>query len=239
MPHSAEDPTPEAAEPAQPLDVDEIQLAHENAEAEERAEDDEVAARPRRLPGAGTGDPVSTYVQIHLAGAAAGIDLFAHAAAHVDDAAASEVIDAIRADLIGERRQLLGMAHRLGASDPHILSSAARLGTLAARVSPRGLWSSHTPVADLMRIEALLAAVTGKIAGWDSLLTVADAFDALDPAELKQLLGQGMQHRSALEEVHGVVADRVLRTSSPRQDQAPAESADDDATSPRPWPPNW
>lgn len=152
------------------------------------------------------------YMQVHLSGAAAGIDLFALAQRRIADPPVSEEIRRIREELLDERARLVRMAEHTGAGDSRLLKSLARLGAQLTLLGPRGNWMRRAPVTELALLEAMRDAVAGKIAGWQALLTVVEEHAYLDRDELQDLLAQGERQLDVLSRAHTAVAERVLGT---------------------------
>lgn len=155
--------------------------------------------------------PIGHHVHIHLAGAAAGIDLFGRSGPELADQQIGQMVLEFRDELVQEREQLLAMAERLGVGESVVMSTAARLGERLGRLKPNGDLLRRTPLTDLLELEAMRDAVAGKIAGWEALLAVVDQYPgALDRAELEALHQQAEDQHAGLSEAHRTVAARVL-----------------------------
>ncbi|CAM3255870.1 hypothetical protein NODU109028_07220 [Nocardioides dubius] len=153
--------------------------------------------------------PIAHYMQAHLAGAGAGIDLFTQAAGSVRDHAVRAELRRIRDELLDERRRLRRMLDDLGSGESAVLTTATRLGGLLARLKPHLV--RRTDTTDLIQLEAMRDAVAGKIAGWQALLVVVADYPSLDREELRMLIAQGEKQHRFLTEAHGEVARRVLQ----------------------------
>lgn len=165
---------------------------------------------------------VARYMQVHLAGAAAGIDLFGLSGRRILDEKISAEVLRIREELVDERERLVRMVNEFGASDPLLLNLATRLGAQLVRFGPAGNWRRRTPLTDLVVLETMRDAVAGKIAGWQALLTVVDDHEALDREELEWLLAQGEEQHDTLTEAHRAVSARVLANEDARHDHLTA-----------------
>lgn len=152
------------------------------------------------------------YLHIHLAGAAAGIDLFGSGGRAQRDREIGRMVLALREELIEERQQLVRMARDLGTRDAPVMSTLARIGERVGRVRRTHGVLHRSASADLIELETMRDAVAGKIAGWQALLTVVDHHRELDRAELEALLAQGEKQHRLLTEAHQQVAVRVLAT---------------------------
>lgn len=149
------------------------------------------------------------YVQTHLAGAGAGIDLFHHAARSLRDHAVRVELRRIHEELLDERRRLRRMLDGLGGSESTLLTTGTRVAGALSRAKPT--ITRRTGTTDLIQLEAMRDAVAGKIAGWQALLAVVADYPSLDRVELEMLLAQAEEQHSVLRDAHGEVAHRVLR----------------------------
>lgn len=153
---------------------------------------------------------IGHYVHIHLAGAAAGIDLFGTSSRCLSDREIAEMVRGIREELLDERRRLNRIAEQLGAGGAPVMSTLARIGERVGRVRRMHGRLRRSDSDDLIDLETMRDAVAGKIAGWQALLTVVDRYSALDREELEFLLAQAEEQHRKLTEAHATVAARVL-----------------------------
>lgn len=153
---------------------------------------------------------IGRYMQVHLTGAAAGIDLFRISGEGLTDPTARSTVTKIAAELLDERSRLVRMAEEAGNGDPRLLSLVTRLGAQATRLGPNGDWLRHNALTDLTVLETMRDAVAGKIGGWEALLVVADEHDFLDRGELEALLEQGRRQHEELSQSHRDAARRAF-----------------------------
>jgi hypothetical protein len=154
-------------------------------------------------------DALGHYLRIHLTGSAGGIELFSRGEA-MPDSTARETVLGIRDELVQEREQLLAMASRVGASPAPLAAVAAKVGERIGRLKPNGDLLHRTPLTDVVDLETMLVAVAGKIAGWQSLIAVADKHDGLRLDELTALLEQARRQHEQLAGLHAAAAARAL-----------------------------
>lgn len=160
------------------------------------------------------------YMRVHLAGAAAGIDLFHLSGGRITDAQTRREVKEMHAELVDERKRLVRMAEQVGASDPLVFSTITRLGAQATRLGPNGDFLHQTALTDLVVLETMRDAVAGKIAGWQALLTVVEQYDALDREELELLLKQGEDQHDRLTRAHRKAASKALAVDAESRDPA-------------------
>ena len=154
-------------------------------------------------------DALGHYIRIHLTGSAGGIELFSRGDA-MPDADAKAQVRRMRDELVQERKQLLAMADRLDVRPAPFAATAAKIGERVGRLKPNGKLLQRTPMTDVVDLETMIVAVSGKIAGWESMIAVADRHDGLDAAELKGLLDQAVRQRDDLSALHAEAASRAL-----------------------------
>jgi hypothetical protein len=159
------------------------------------------------IPG---GSPIAHHVHAHLAGSAAGIDLFDRSADAQLDAEIGNVVREIHGELLDERRRLRRMASDLGVGESTLMTVAARAGERVGRLKPNGSLTRRTDLTDLVELEAMRTAVAGKRAGWQALLSVADVHACLDHQELQELIAQAEDQQSRLADAHTRAAARAL-----------------------------
>lgn len=155
-------------------------------------------------------DALTAYLQTHLAGSRAGVDLFARSAKGQLDEKVGLALDDIRRQVIDEQAQLRQIMRLLGIQENRVRSTAARLGERVARLKPNGSLLHRTPLTDLVELEALRIAVSGKQAGWESLRALCDHVPSLDSDQLDRLVEQGQAQLERLGELHSVAAQRAL-----------------------------
>lgn len=153
---------------------------------------------------------IAHHVHLHLAGSAAGIDLFDRSARAQRDPETADAVRQIHAQLVDERRALRAMADRLDVGESPVLTLGARLAERLGRLKPNGRLLERTAVTDLIELEAMCDAVAGKVTGWRALLAVCDHVDGLERVELELLLDQGLTQHRRLSELHELCASRVL-----------------------------
>lgn len=156
------------------------------------------------------GSPLAHHVHAHLAGSAAGIDLFDRSADAQLDPEIGALVRDIHTELVDERRRLRRMATDLGVGESSALTAAARLGERVGRLKPNGSFTRRTDLTDLVELEAMRTAVAGKRAGWQALLSVADVHPPLDRRELQDLIDQAEDQQSRLADAHTRAAARAL-----------------------------
>lgn len=153
---------------------------------------------------------LSHYVRVHLAGASGGIDLFTRSSRSHHDPRTRELLAEIVEELHWEKARLQEMADALGIEESFVMSTGARLGERLGRLKPNNSLIRRSSLTDLVELEAMRTAVTGKRSGWQSMLAVADHHDGLDAEVLTTLLEMADRQLDVLEDEHRKAASRAL-----------------------------
>lgn len=153
---------------------------------------------------------IAAYLQTHLAGSRAGVDLFGRSAKAQFDPAIGQALREIQREVIAEREQLQQIMDLFDVSENLVRSAAARLTERVSRLKPNGSLLHRTPLTDLVELEALRIAVSGKQAGWEALLAIEDLVPELDRTQLEQLAEQGRSQLDRLADLHTTAARAAL-----------------------------
>lgn len=142
---------------------------------------------------------LTTYLQDHHAGSAAGVDVFErvaqdHGDPHVRSAVAS-LAEQVRAD----QDSLEAIMRSVGASASTVKDLGARVGEKAARLKPNERLAARSPLSDVIELETLMLAVHGKALGFRALLDLDDA--RLDRAELERLIARADAQEAELSDL--------------------------------------
>ena len=134
-------------------------------------------------------DRIGIYLNDHLAGAAAGLELARRTARSNsrDRAVLTDIANEIAAD----REELLAVMARLGVPVSRYKQVATWTLEKLGRLKFNGRLFSRSPISDVLEVEALRLGVEGKAAGWLLLRRLAEQDDRLDPARLDRLIERG------------------------------------------------
>ena len=151
-------------------------------------------------------DLLAHYVRIHLTGAAAGIELFGRGT-DLYDPEAQATTARIREELVEERAWLRDLVERLGSTEPTLTQIVAKVGERLGRLKPNGDLVRRTALTDVIDLETMYDAVSGKVAGWEALLELEDP--RADRGDLERLHDQGLRQIRDLKELHRAAARRA------------------------------
>jgi hypothetical protein len=144
-------------------------------------------------------DDLSVYLNDHLAGATAGVNL-AHRAA--DGAIAAEIEE--------DRAALIEIMDRLGVRQDPVKVALGWAAVRAVRLRFVAELLGHAPLGRLEEIEALALGVEGKLALWQALRHTHDADPRLDDVDLDDLIARARSQRRRLERLRMRAADAAF-----------------------------
>ena len=150
------------------------------------------------------------YMHDHHAGAAAGVDLFRRVASGHSDAHTREVVGRLGEQTAEDKRELEQLMRLVGTSPPLLKGLVTRVGETVARFKPNLRLVSRSPLSDLLELEALTLAVTGKELGWKALLDLGDP--RLPRERLEALADRARDQGEQLEALRLECTDALRRT---------------------------
>lgn len=154
--------------------------------------------------------PLRIYLNDHLMGAAAGLELFRRAAAAHRGTPTGDELERLTVEVEQDRAALVAMAERLRVPVRRYKLVAGWAAEKAGRLKPNGHLLTRAPLSDLVELEGLRVGVQAKEAGWLSLRAVADRYPALDAEELDRLAERARAQAAALERLRTPCAEKVL-----------------------------
>lgn len=147
------------------------------------------------------------YLADHLAAATAGVELARRAARSNATGPFGDFLLQLAAEIEDDRRTLRRIVLELRFRESKTKDAVAWLGEKAGRLKLNGRLRGYSPLSRLLELEALSVAVAGKLALWQSLLTVPGIGERLPGFDLEQLAERARRQRAEIEE-HRVRAAR-------------------------------
>jgi hypothetical protein len=144
---------------------------------------------------------LSTYLNDHLAMATAGIELLRRAVgSHPGDRA--EELTRLRDEARADLESLRSVMRRLEVPESRQMAALGWLGEKAGRLKPNGYLLRRSPMADVIELEGLRAAVQGKLACWQVLRVITVEDERLSQAELETLIDRAEDQADRLRTLH-------------------------------------
>jgi hypothetical protein len=150
------------------------------------------------------------YVNDHLAGSMAAVELLSHLISSNAGTERSRFFVELRKEIVQDQVALRGLLARLGFKENMIRKGVAWLSEKFIRVKlsmedPRG-----DRLARLEKLEALALGIDGKWALWRALSTVADRVPAVGVMDLSKLEERAVEQRGQVEAVRLDAAREAL-----------------------------
>jgi hypothetical protein len=158
-------------------------------------------------------DPLGIYLNDHLAGATAGLELARRVAGARQVPATGPELQRFADELAEDRAALLRIMGTLGVPVRSYKVWAAWAGEKAGRLKPNGHLTARSPLSSLVELEMLRLGVEGKAAGWRTVRVLADRDGRLDAGELDELLSRARRQADFLEEARIRAAQQVIAAS--------------------------
>lgn len=149
---------------------------------------------------------LGVYLNDHLAGGTAGLELFRRAAAAQGDRRPE--LRQLVGEVEQDRASLLALMRRLGVPVRRYKLAGGWVLEKAARLKSNGRLVRRSPLSDLVELEAMVLGVEGKAAGFRALRQARDP--RLDPAELDRLVARAEDQKGVLERLRLGAAAEVL-----------------------------
>lgn len=156
-------------------------------------------------------DSVSIYLNDHLAGATAGMELARRMTAAAEPGSpTAATLRQVTAEIVEDRQSLIAMMGALGVPVRGYKVFAAWAGEKAGRLKPNGHLLTRSPLSQLEETELMLLGVAGKAAGWRALRQLAERDGRLDAGRLGDLIARADRQAGTLEKLRtSIVADLV------------------------------
>ena len=141
------------------------------------------------------------YMQDHLAGATAGLDLARRTRGANEDTEYGPPLAKIADEIEADRRQLEGIMEDLGFRGDRLKNIGAWALEKAGRLKLNGELTSYSPLSRVVELEGLLTGITGKKGLWNALLQIAPTEPRLDADRLERLRDRAEAQRATVEDL--------------------------------------
>jgi hypothetical protein len=157
------------------------------------------------------GDRLSIYLNDHLAGATAGLELARRAASNNGGTPYGRVLAEVAVEIEQDREALIEVMARLSVDRDRVKLAAAWALEKVGRLKPNGALLSYSPLSRLVEIEGLALGVEGKLSLWQSLEVSHGDDPRLRGVDLDGLIKRARSQRRRLERQRRRAADEALR----------------------------
>lgn len=155
-------------------------------------------------------DHLATYLNDHLAGSTAALDLLEHLEAAHPGTEEARVLAGLRADIRDDRAALEALIARVGAGKSAVRQAAGWVAEKLARLKLRADDPAGGPLRLLESVEAVAVGIHGKGSLWRALLAVEDAAPELRGPDYPRLIARADEQRGRIEAVRVAAARAAL-----------------------------
>ncbi|MCW2898448.1 MAG: hypothetical protein JWO67_713 [Streptosporangiaceae bacterium] len=153
---------------------------------------------------------IGIYLNDHLAGATAGVELVQRAARSQRGWEAGRILDRLAREIKEDRAELISMIIELGVPIRRYKVALGWITEKAGRLKLNGRLLGRSPLSDVVELEGLRLGVIGKEACWRALRTLAERDRRLDPERLEGLISRASRQAETLEELRVRAFRRLL-----------------------------
>ena len=139
------------------------------------------------------------YLNDHLAGAMAGVELAKRVAGSNKGNEFHDELEALRADIEEDRERLMKLMNQLDIPQNPIKAPASWVAEKVGRLKFNGRFTGYSELSRLVEIEALVLGVEGKSGLWRTLKQFAPLRDQIDESWLDSMLNRATDQRERLE----------------------------------------
>jgi hypothetical protein len=158
-------------------------------------------------------DPLATYLEDHLAGAASAIELLEMLRDQHHGEALSILAEELLTEVEADRQVLEALARQVGAG-ASVLKDAT--GWLGAKISQFKLGRTTAgALGTFQALETLALGVLGKLALWHALMEIASSDARLSGVNFHALAARAQAQHARVEKQRLILAHTTLRTSPP------------------------
>ncbi len=155
-------------------------------------------------------ESIEVYLNDHLAGATAGVNLVEQAADRHRSDELGEFLAPLASEIKSDYATLEGLIDSMGIDKSASKTALAEVGSklAAPKFSAEGAGNEH--LGDFVTLETLSIGIEGKRCMWAALKTVADAYPELQELGLDDLESRAQDQRSRVEAKRVEIAPQAL-----------------------------
>jgi hypothetical protein len=152
---------------------------------------------------------LATYLNDHLGGATAGVELVRRAARENEGSELGTFLSDLAAQIEADREALEAIMGELGVKADRAKVAAGWAAEKVGRLKPNAQLRGYSPLSPLVELEGLLVGIQGKLGLWRALAEIADAL-GLDRVRLEELAARAESQQADVERHRIDVARRAL-----------------------------
>ncbi|MEA2229044.1 MAG: hypothetical protein QOH46_3600 [Solirubrobacteraceae bacterium] len=153
---------------------------------------------------------LAIYLNDHLAGSTAGVELARRARGNNRGTPYHEPLDRLATEIAEDRAALLDVMRRLGVGRDPVKEWAGWLAEKGGRLKRNGRLMGYSPLSRVVELEVLALGVEGKGALWRALERTVGGDPLLAGVDLEELLARADRQREDLERLRVSAADEAF-----------------------------
>lgn len=157
-----------------------------------------------------TTENLGTYLNNHLGGASAGVEMARTLQESAKGEPDAELLGPIAADVEQDLETLRGLVEMLGGTQSRVRQAAGWVAEKAQRLGVAAPVTGHPHLTRLLQAETLALGVEGKLALWLALSEVVSAHPRLADVDLPTLVERAHDQHRRLEAVRLAAARRAF-----------------------------
>jgi hypothetical protein len=150
------------------------------------------------LPAILSTDALTIYLNDHLAGATAGVELAARMVSENEGGEFAAPLRKLCSEIGDDRVELVSIIEDLGYPVDHVKIAVGWTAEKIARLKPNGQLRGYAPLGRLLELETLLGGITGKASLWRAL----EQTEAVETATLERLAGRARRQATVVRRLH-------------------------------------
>jgi len=151
------------------------------------------------------------YLNDHMAGSTAGIELARRARAENQGTPVGDYLGALVSELEEERSTLEGVMNTLKLKRDYVKSGLAWLGEKAGRLKLNGTLLSYSPLSRVVELEALCLDAEGRLSMWRTMKRLARKDERLERFDFTTLISRAEHQRRTLERMRQQATDEAFQ----------------------------
>lgn len=155
-------------------------------------------------------DYLGIYLNDHLAGATAGLELARRSAGAQREPSAKETLRRLVGELAEDREALIRIMKSLDVPIRQYKVYAGWLAEKAGRLKLNGHLLTRSPLSDVQELEAMRLGIEGKDSSWRTLRALAERDDRLNQEELDELRARARRQAETVEDLRTKAAAEIF-----------------------------
>ncbi len=153
---------------------------------------------------------LSIYLNDHLAGATAGVELAKRALSNNEGTPYGTLLAELVRDIEADRSELQDLIERLGFAQDRVKQAAAWAAEKVGRLKLNGQLTGYSPLSRLVELEGVRLGIEGKLCLWRTLSDIADQDSRLAVSDFAELIRRAETQIEGLEKYRLEAANEAL-----------------------------